>query len=197
MKPLKGTCTQEDQDNRNSCMSDFFLRRPVLQSTPPKEDKDKPRVFKTRAEIEKAWRIMFDRRRRGEPDDTREIQSRDRLQEMWNTWMQDWLDTEATDAQKKRRAQQTSIFSAWVYRNVGGKHFVMAIWQTGTTWAPPPELLNSDTKGALGHVAKHFASWTRRLARAVNGTLRRAMDEADAKCHRVQAGHFSVYERGT
>ena len=43
----------------------------------------------------------------------------------------------------------------------------MAIWQTGITWAPPPELLNSDYNGALEHVAKHFASWTRRLARAV------------------------------
>ena len=42
MKPLKGTCTQEDIDNLNSCMSDFFLRRPVLQSTPPKEDETSP-----------------------------------------------------------------------------------------------------------------------------------------------------------
>ena len=99
MKPLKGTCTQEDQDNLNSCMNDFFLRRPVLQSTPPREDKDKPRVFKTVAEIEKAWRTIFERRRRGEPDDTREIQSVERLQHMWNTWMQDWLDTEATPVQ--------------------------------------------------------------------------------------------------
>ena len=108
------------------------------------------------------------RRRRGEPDDAREVQSPESLQYMWNTWMQDWLDTEATDAQKqRRRPQQTSIFSAWVYRNMGGKHFVMAIWQTGITWAPPTELLNNDINGALEHIAKHFASWTRRLARAV------------------------------
>ena len=43
----------------------------------------------------------------------------------------------------------------------------MAMWQTGITWAPTPGLLNSDFNGALEHVAKHFASWTRRLARAV------------------------------
>ena len=68
---------------------------------------------------------------------------------------------------EKRRAAQTSIFHAWARQNVGGKHFVMAIWQTGVTWAPPPELLNRDYNGALKHVAKHFSSWTRRLARAV------------------------------
>ena len=166
----------------------------------------------------------------------------------------------------------------WVYKNVGGKHFVMAIWQTGITWAPPVELLNNNINGALEHVAKHFASWTRRLARAVTrhksdpateearvrsgsapgkhgltpeqeairaarrtarpdyyqtvdlwnqlkaskgqgkgkggkkswdqmcpserwwlhqlweGTLRRKLDEAEAKCHRVQGGHFRILD---
>ena len=43
----------------------------------------------------------------------------------------------------------------------------MAVWQTGMTWAPPPDLLNTDYNGALEHVATHFASWTRRLARSV------------------------------
>ena len=43
----------------------------------------------------------------------------------------------------------------------------MAIWQTGITWAPSAELLNTDFNGVLAHVARHFASWTRRLARAV------------------------------
>ena len=43
----------------------------------------------------------------------------------------------------------------------------MAIWQTGITWAPPPELLNENFNGALKHVATYFASWARRLARAV------------------------------
>ena len=139
----------------------------MLQSTPTKEEKDRPRVFKTTAELMTAWRTIIERRRRGEPDDTREIQSVERLQHMWNTWMQDWLDTEATDTHKqRRRSAQTSILAAWVHRYMGGKNFVMAVWQTGITWAPPPELLSSDINGALEHVAQHFASWTRRLARA-------------------------------
>ena len=48
-----------------------------------------------------------------------------------------------------------------------GKLFAMAVWQTGVTWAPPPDLLQNNYYGAVEHVAKHFASWTRRLARAV------------------------------
>ena len=43
----------------------------------------------------------------------------------------------------------------------------MAVWQTGMTWAPPPELLSTNFNGALEHVATQFASWTRRLARSV------------------------------
>ncbi len=43
----------------------------------------------------------------------------------------------------------------------------MAVWQTGITWAPPEEMLTNDYDGALEHVATHFASWCRRLARAV------------------------------
>ena len=43
----------------------------------------------------------------------------------------------------------------------------MAVWQTGITWAPSPELLNSDFNGAVEHVVANFARWTRRLARSV------------------------------
>ena len=63
--------------------------------------------------------------------------------------------------------RQTSIFNAWSPSQMGGKLFIMAVWQTGVTWAPPPDLLQNNYYGAVEHVAKHFASWTRRLARAV------------------------------
>ena len=87
---------------------------------------------------------------------------------MWVAWTNEWLDNELTDAQKeRRRAQKTSLFSVWVHQNMGGKQYVMAIWQTGITWAPSPGLIETDYNGALEHVAKNFASWTRRLARAV------------------------------
>ena len=82
--------------------------------------------------------------------------------------MHAWIAEELIGEQKKKRwAQKTSIFDVWVHHNVGGKHFVMAIWQTGITWAPTAQMLRSDYNGALEHVATNFASWTRRLARAV------------------------------
>ena len=63
--------------------------------------------------------------------------------------------------------RRTSIFNAWSYFQMGGKLFVMAVWHTGVTWAPPPDLLQNNYHGDVEHVAKHFTSWTRRLARAV------------------------------
>ena len=57
-------------------------------------------------------------------------------------------------------------------------------WQTGITWAPPTELLSNDINGALEHSAKHFASWTRRLARAVT-RHKRAPETVEA---RVRSG---------
>ena len=100
----------------------------------------------------------------------REIQDPARLADMWTTWMHQWIrsDGELTeDQRRKSTAAKTSLFNVWVHQNIGGKQFVMAVWQTGITWAPPPRLLETDYTGALEHVAKHFASWTRRLARAV------------------------------
>ena len=110
-----GDLYREDQENLNSCMTDFFLRRPVLQSTPPREDKDKAFRLKTTAEIERAWRLIFKWRRRGEPLDSREIQDPDRLKDMFGAWMNEWLDTELTDDQKgRKRSRVTSIFNAWL-----------------------------------------------------------------------------------
>ena len=43
----------------------------------------------------------------------------------------------------------------------------MAVWQTGITWAPSPELVQSNYGGALQHVAKKFASWTRQVASSI------------------------------
>ena len=68
---------------------------------------------------------------------------------MWTEWMHNWIKTQLTDEQQKYKpARKTSIFNAWVYSHFGGRHFVMAMWQTDMTWAPTPELLNSDYNGA-------------------------------------------------
>ena len=44
MKPLQGACKPADREALKACMWMFFTKRPLLQSTPPKEDNDIPRV---------------------------------------------------------------------------------------------------------------------------------------------------------
>ena len=80
---MAGTCTDEVIANLNACMRHCFTRRP------PREDKDKPRVLKTAAEIANARRTIFDVRRRGEPDNAREIQDPNKLADTRNNWMQE------------------------------------------------------------------------------------------------------------
>ena len=168
MKPMTGACTETDRAALNSCMTALFTRKPVLQSTPPRQNNDHARILKSPAQIQEAWQLIFERRRLGEPDDRSSIEDPEQLAKMWTTWQREWFAKELTPAQwKKTWHEKTSIFNGWCWRTLGGKHFVMAVWQTGMTWAPPPELLSTNFNGALEHVATQFASWTRRLARSV------------------------------
>ena len=125
-------------------------------------------MLKTHAEIYNAWEQIFRVRRSREPDDRKPISDQSLLATMWTSWASEWMAKELTPAQHKlAHNKKTSIFNAWIFSHMGGKNFVMAMWQTGMTWAPTPQLLNSDFNGALENVARNFASWTRRLARAV------------------------------
>ena len=269
MKPMTGACTEADKDALMTCMMMFFTRKPVLQSTPPRQNSDHARVLKSQTEIQEAWQLIFERRRLVEPDDRQSIGDPEQLAKMWTTWQREWFAKQLTEAQwKKKWHEKTSIFNAWCWNTLGGQHFVMALWQTGMIWAPWPDLLNTNFNGAAEHVATHFASWVRRLARSVarhkanpltdearirsgtafrqhgmtpqqvkdreerriarrdyymtvrlanklhaekgkawtdmsfneqwwlyeywNGNLRKAMEEAEAKCHRVQAPRFRM-----
>ena len=67
---------------------------------------------------------------------------------------------------------------------------VMAIWQTGITWAPTEHQMRTDVEGAAEHVATHFAAWTRRLARSI--TLHKNQpDTIDAR--RRSGSHFGQH----
>ena len=157
-------------------MDIFFTRRLLLQSTPPKQDKASARVLKTHDEICNAWEQIFRVRRSYEPNDRKPISDQSLLATMWTSWASEWMAKELTPAQHKlAHNKKTSIFNAWIFSHMGGKNFVMAMWQTGMTWAPTPQLLNENYDGALEHVAANFASWTHRLARAVT---RHKHDEA-------------------
>lgn len=103
-----------------------------------------------------------------EPDDRKPMFCKHRLATMWLSWQKEWFAENLSDEQQRlKHSKKTSIWNAFVKREGGTKHFVMAVWQTGLSWLPPLEMLNGDRSGALEHVATHFAQWTRQLARSV------------------------------
>jgi hypothetical protein len=124
--------------------------------------------LKSKTECADAWQLIFERRRLEENDDTAAISDPDVLSRMFTAWMDEWIARELTLEQRKRaRNRQTSIFAAYIKNEIGGKHFVMAVWQTGITWAPSPELVENDYAGALEHVATNFTSWVQRVASSI------------------------------
>ena len=72
-----------------------------------------------------------------------------------------------TDEQKKKKhSSQTSMFNAYLWQHFGGKGFVMAVWQTGISWAPPAEMMKNNYTGALKHIAHNFGQGAQLLCRA-------------------------------
>jgi hypothetical protein len=169
LRTMHGACTPEDMTSLQECVDRFFSTPAVLQSTPPRQDAKAARMLKPSDEIKTAWRVIMEKRRLVEPDDRCAIQGPDTLKDMYNAWMHEWLDGDNLTSEQRRLKQnkKTSIFAAHLYSNFGGKHFVMALWQTGIQWAPTPEMIRDDYNGALEHVAKNFAKWTQRVARAI------------------------------
>ena len=101
----------------------FFTRRPVLESTPPRADSKAARVLKTNSVIAAAWRLILERRRLVEPNDRRPITDPDTLARMYTEWMNERLEKNATDKQRRLRGRQrSSIFAAYLNN---------AVWQTG------------------------------------------------------------------
>ena len=82
-------------------------------------------------------------------------------------WLDDFCANEMTHEQKKKkRSSQSSAFNAYLWRNFGGTAFVMAVWQTGISWAPSAHMMNNNYNGALEHIAHNFGQWAQRLCRA-------------------------------
>ena len=188
VKPITNACSPEEREELASRMNMFFTKRPVLQSTPPNQNNENALVLKTGEEIQEAWEHILKVRRQYQPDDQQPISDHSMLCRMWNNWSSEWLARELTPQQKEKTPlQKTSIFRSWVFKNAGGKYFVMAIWQAGITWAPTPDLLDSDFNSAVEHVAKNFSSWTGRLARAVH---RHKHDEATEEARRRSGNRY-------
>ena len=178
LKSMQGACTEKDRQALEEAVQMFFCKKKNesaiqhggKQRTRPTCDTPKSAwCFKSPDEINDAWQTMFRKRRLQEPNDNAPINNSNARKEMYNRWMKEFIANELTAEQRKnKRSSQTRIFRAHLMQKYGGKYFIMALWQTGITWAPPKELLdNKKTQGGTEHVVKFFASWVRRVARGV------------------------------
>ena len=144
------SCIKSDVRGLEEIMQRFLTKRPMLQTTPPRADSKAARVMKTNVEIQQDWKRILERRRWVEPNDDRPINDHARRAEMYTDWMHDWMANEQTKQQRLCKGrQQSSNFAADLHNNFGGKHFVMALWQTGLQWSPPLGMVQYNYHGAL------------------------------------------------
>ena len=78
------------------------------------------------------------------------------VSKVYTDWMHEWLRTKLRDDQlRKTTSQKTSIFNAYVKKTFGGKAFVIAVLQCGSTLMP---------SGAAEHAHKYRNNETRTIA---------------------------------
>ena len=135
-----------------------------------------------------AWQDLLRWRRRVEPDDAKPIDDRDTRASIWNRWSAEWRENYLTPKQQRYKTiQQTSIFNAWVRKRYGSKHFLMAMLETGITWAPSAGFLETDRDGVTEHVAQNFATWIAAVMRSI------ASHKNDAATMEARARSGSAY----
>jgi hypothetical protein len=87
---------------------------------------------------------------------------------IYTEWMHDWLEANLTEEQQTYKfSRRSSIFAAWMKQRYGGKLFLMALLETGITWAPSKQLLEIDNDDAVEHVAKCFVGWLSDVLEAI------------------------------
>ena len=115
-----------------------------------------------------AWEELFKKRQLVEADDTKPINNPASLSKLWTQCMHQWMAENLTPEQKERvTSRKTRIFSAHVKHTYGGKHFVMALWQTGITWLPTPEEIASNEEAAVQAVKDRFLKWLQKVFDAI------------------------------
>ena len=167
-------CTKEDRKIIETAAEDFFCKKKDTgvpehgRKAGVKPQQKSASVLKSKSEVTEAWQQIFERRRLQERDDTAAISNPRVLARMYTDWMNEWIPNHLTQAQLQRpRSSQTSIFNAYIKGAVGGKQFLMAVWQTGITWAPPSELLATNYGAAVDYVVTNFTIWARRVANSI------------------------------
>ena len=116
---------------------------------------------------------LFERRRKVMSDDCTPISDSDTRAQIWNEWCNDFLRKELNAEQRSyTRAQQTSIFNAYMRNRYGSKTFVFALLQTGMSWKLPAPLRRVGATEhvhteAEEHAAKRFVQWVRDLIESI------------------------------
>ena len=87
MTKMEDNCEPEDVEELKASLNNFFTRKPVLQSTPPKQDSHKARVLKAPEEIQSAWQRIIEKRRILERNDRVAINVQEALAQLWTDWM--------------------------------------------------------------------------------------------------------------
>ena len=124
------------------------------------------RRMKKPEELQAAWEEMFSVRRTREPDDLQPIPDAGVCAEIHNAWMDEWLAKNLSEAQKKKkRREHTSIFNVWLHQTYGSKRFVMAMLQTGLSWAS----VDPGTNHLVGaaSITQKFVEWILKVMRAI------------------------------
>ena len=89
---------------------------------------------------------------------------------------------------KEKLVKKTSIWDAHLKKVYGGKHFVMALLETGIVWEPSLKDVQENALNAVEHVGKCFCGWLRSVLNAID--KHKKEDETE------QARRRSGYTRG-
>ena len=173
LKKMDGVMSDQDREELHMAVQRFFTCKiEVKQEEMACAAEHRPAVYamKSKKHLENAWEEIFRRRRTREPNDRQPMSEKVACTDVYAAWLKEWVERPGNltpEQQRKPWNKITSAFNAYLNNNFGGKVFVMAMWQSGMSWAPSCEQLASDYDGAVEHIAKNFAAWIRRFARSL------------------------------
>ena len=137
--------SQEDVNAFTSCVKSFFLKQPELQSAASTTDIVPAHTLKPTEELRTAWTEILTRRRMVEDDDAASINDDILLQKMYGNWSREFsnnkliADELTADGYHKKKyltkPMLENLFAIYLKNTFGGEDFVMALWQTGISWA--------------------------------------------------------------
>ena len=113
-------------------------------------------------------------RGRVEEDDLKAITDPGVRANIHNIWCNKWLQENLTEQQRRySRSKQTSMFAAWLRNHYGSKRFVMAIIETGFSWATPSGAAEHSPGtdiaiGAPEHTIKRFIDWILKVTKTID-----------------------------